>query len=61
MEKSITQSAAELSKTAPRITIKMIPKDRIGELIGPGGKISALSLNKVKLTSTLTMMKGYYF
>lgn len=38
MEKSITQSAAELSKTAPRITIKMIPKDRIGELIGPGGK-----------------------
>ena len=38
MEKSITQSATELSKTAPRITIKMIPKDRIGELIGPGGK-----------------------
>ena len=38
MEKSITKSVAELSKTAPRITIKMIPKDRIGELIGPGGK-----------------------
>ncbi|MCE9500165.1 MAG: polyribonucleotide nucleotidyltransferase [Leptospira sp.] len=38
MEKSISKSAADLSVTAPRITIKMIPKDRIGELIGPGGK-----------------------
>jgi polyribonucleotide nucleotidyltransferase len=38
MEKSITKSVDELSVTAPRITIKMIPKDRIGELIGPGGK-----------------------
>ncbi|MCX7999365.1 MAG: S1 RNA-binding domain-containing protein, partial [Leptospiraceae bacterium] len=27
------------SKTAPRILIKQIPKDRIGELIGPGGKM----------------------
>jgi polyribonucleotide nucleotidyltransferase len=38
MEKSISKSAGELSKIAPRITIKTIPKDRIGELIGPGGK-----------------------
>jgi len=38
MEKSISKSASELSRTAPRITIKSIPKDRIGELIGPGGK-----------------------
>ncbi len=38
MEKAITTSAENLSKTAPRITVKMIPKDRIGELIGPGGK-----------------------
>jgi polyribonucleotide nucleotidyltransferase len=38
MEKSISKSANELCKIAPRITIKTIPKDRIGELIGPGGK-----------------------
>lgn len=38
MEKAISSSAKELSKTAPRITMKTIPKDRIGELIGPGGK-----------------------
>jgi polyribonucleotide nucleotidyltransferase len=38
MEKTISVSAKDLSRTAPRITVKMIPKDRIGELIGPGGK-----------------------
>ncbi|HNH10989.1 MAG TPA: S1 RNA-binding domain-containing protein, partial [Leptospiraceae bacterium] len=38
MEKAISSSAADLSITAPRITMKSIPKDRIGELIGPGGK-----------------------
>ncbi|MCB1178500.1 MAG: polyribonucleotide nucleotidyltransferase [Leptospiraceae bacterium] len=38
MEKSISKSAENLSSNAPRITIKEIPKDRIGELIGPGGK-----------------------
>lgn len=38
MEKSISSSVKELSTNAPRITIKSIPKERIGELIGPGGK-----------------------
>jgi polyribonucleotide nucleotidyltransferase len=38
MFKSIPKVAAELADNAPRITVKMIPKDRIGELIGPGGK-----------------------
>lgn len=38
MERSILKSVSELSLTAPKVTIKMIPKDRIGELIGPGGK-----------------------
>ncbi|MDX1960705.1 MAG: polyribonucleotide nucleotidyltransferase [Leptospiraceae bacterium] len=38
MDKSISQSAESLSSNAPRITMKTIPKDRIGELIGPGGK-----------------------
>ncbi|NUM42877.1 MAG: S1 RNA-binding domain-containing protein, partial [Leptospiraceae bacterium] len=38
MNKVISAVAKDLSKTAPRITVRMIPKDRIGELIGPGGK-----------------------
>ncbi len=38
MDNYIPKAAADLSKTAPRVTIKMVPKDRIGELIGPGGK-----------------------
>jgi len=38
MSKVISSVAKDLSKTAPRITVRMIPKDRIGELIGPGGK-----------------------
>jgi polyribonucleotide nucleotidyltransferase len=38
MEKAISVAAKELSKTAPRISVRTIPKDRIGELIGPGGK-----------------------
>jgi polyribonucleotide nucleotidyltransferase len=39
MEKSISSSVKELSLKAPRIVMKSIPKERIGELIGPGGKI----------------------
>ncbi|TGK00918.1 polyribonucleotide nucleotidyltransferase [Leptospira semungkisensis] len=38
MEKSISKAADTVSRTAPRIIVKHIPKDRIGELIGPGGK-----------------------
>ncbi|GBF38087.1 polyribonucleotide nucleotidyltransferase [Leptospira johnsonii] len=38
MEKSISKAADSVSRTAPRIIVKYIPKDRIGELIGPGGK-----------------------
>ena len=39
MNKVISQVKGNLSANAPRITIKQIPKDRIGELIGPGGKM----------------------
>jgi polyribonucleotide nucleotidyltransferase len=39
MEKSISKVAESLSDNAPRIHIKQIPKDRIGEMIGPGGKM----------------------
>lgn len=38
MLKSIPKVADQLSDLAPRISFRMIPKDRIGELIGPGGK-----------------------
>ncbi|MGJ4789598.1 polyribonucleotide nucleotidyltransferase [Leptospira koniambonensis] len=38
MEKSISKAADSVSRTAPKIIVKYIPKDRIGELIGPGGK-----------------------
>ncbi len=39
MNKAISSVKGDLSATAPRITQKQIPKDRIGELIGPGGKM----------------------
>ncbi|TGL37565.1 polyribonucleotide nucleotidyltransferase [Leptospira perdikensis] len=39
MNKSISAVKGNLSNNAPRITLKQIPKDRIGELIGPGGKM----------------------
>jgi polyribonucleotide nucleotidyltransferase len=38
MESIIAQPRAELSPYAPRITQIKIPVDKIGELIGPGGK-----------------------
>ncbi|MCW7470538.1 polyribonucleotide nucleotidyltransferase [Leptospira kanakyensis] len=39
MNKAISSVKGNLSNNAPRITLKQIPKDRIGELIGPGGKM----------------------
>lgn len=38
MAKAIDTSRAELNGNAPRIVAINIPKDKIGELIGPGGK-----------------------
>ncbi|WCL48085.1 polyribonucleotide nucleotidyltransferase [Leptospira sp. GIMC2001] len=38
MLKSVDKVADSIALTAPRIVVKQIPKDRIGELIGPGGK-----------------------
>ncbi|MCL1856782.1 MAG: polyribonucleotide nucleotidyltransferase [Kiritimatiellaeota bacterium] len=38
MESVIAAPRAELSPHAPRITTVKIPEDKIGELIGPGGK-----------------------
>jgi polyribonucleotide nucleotidyltransferase len=39
MSKAISEPRKELSPMAPRITTIQIPSDRIGELIGPGGKV----------------------
>ncbi|MCJ7472886.1 MAG: polyribonucleotide nucleotidyltransferase [Actinobacteria bacterium] len=38
MLETISESRPELSKAAPKITTFKIPKDKIGEIIGPGGK-----------------------
>jgi polyribonucleotide nucleotidyltransferase len=38
MEKAITKPKGELSKFAPKVVRAEIPVDKIGELIGPGGK-----------------------
>ena len=38
MDAVINKSSRELSKNAPRVLKRSIPKDKIGELIGPGGK-----------------------
>lgn len=39
MLEAIPESRKNLSKIAPKITTFKIPKDKIGEVIGPGGKI----------------------
>jgi polyribonucleotide nucleotidyltransferase len=39
MAQTIPTPRSELSKYAPRITLLRIPVDKIGEVIGPGGKI----------------------
>lgn len=39
MDTVLTAPRQELSKYSPRLEAVMIPKDRIGEIIGPGGKM----------------------
>jgi len=38
MDKTLGKARTELSKYAPKLTMIKIPVDRIGDLIGPGGK-----------------------
>jgi polyribonucleotide nucleotidyltransferase len=38
MEKAISEPRKEIASTAPQVTSTKIPEDKIGELIGPGGK-----------------------
>lgn len=53
MKKTLPEARPELSPYAPKILTLSIPKDRIGEVIGPGGKtinaIIAASLDKVTI------------
>src|SRR3546814_13696657 len=39
MSKALTQSREGVSENAPRITVINIPKDKIREVIGSGGKV----------------------
>ncbi|MCB1160276.1 MAG: polyribonucleotide nucleotidyltransferase, partial [Leptospiraceae bacterium] len=48
MERYISKVADSISELAPRISFKTIPKDRIGELIGPGGKNIRAIIEKSK-------------
>ncbi|OGK13790.1 polyribonucleotide nucleotidyltransferase [Candidatus Roizmanbacteria bacterium RIFCSPHIGHO2_01_FULL_38_15] len=38
MLKAISKSRGEVSKFAPKVTVITVPQDKIGEVIGPGGK-----------------------
>lgn len=38
IEKAIEKPRVEISKFAPKVAVEKIPVDKIGELIGPGGK-----------------------
>jgi polyribonucleotide nucleotidyltransferase len=39
MSKALTSARGEVSNNAPRITVIMVPKDKIREVIGSGGKV----------------------
>jgi polyribonucleotide nucleotidyltransferase len=49
MSKTLTASKPELAEHAPQIKKLMVPKDRIGEIIGPGGKIIKDIIEKTKV------------
>jgi polyribonucleotide nucleotidyltransferase len=46
MEKCLTESRTDVSKYAPRVTSLKINQDKIGELIGPGGKMIKSIIDK---------------
>ena len=39
LEETLAKPRPDISQYAPRITVLMVPKDRIRDIIGPGGKI----------------------
>lgn len=51
MEKTISAPRKEMSPYAPRIVTIMIPQDKIGEVIGPGGKTIRKMIEETGVTS----------
>ncbi|MFI4983842.1 MAG: polyribonucleotide nucleotidyltransferase [Rickettsiales bacterium] len=49
MAEAITESRAKISSNAPQIKSFTIPKDKIGELIGPGGKVIKHIIEQTKV------------
>jgi len=39
MDATIKEPRRELSKFAPKVTVMTVPKEKIGEIIGPGGRV----------------------
>jgi len=39
MEQTLKEHRSKLSEYAPKVIMMMVPKDRIGEIIGPGGRV----------------------
>jgi len=50
MEKTISSSKPELSRYAPRMYKLVIPQDKIGNVIGPGGKTIRSIIDETKTT-----------
>jgi polyribonucleotide nucleotidyltransferase len=53
MEKTISESKAELKPHTPRINVVMIPREFIGAIIGPGGKIIQEMQREFETTITI--------
>ncbi|MBI3602520.1 MAG: polyribonucleotide nucleotidyltransferase [Candidatus Omnitrophica bacterium] len=51
MEATLSQPRSEMSPYAPRIVTIQIPQDKIGEVIGPGGKIIRRMIEESGVTS----------
>ncbi len=51
MEKTLPAPRAEMSPYAPRIVTLIIPQDKIGEIIGPGGKTIRRMIEESGVTS----------
>ena len=46
MDKAISTPNTELNKHAPRIVTRTVPKEKIRDVIGPGGKVIRGNIDK---------------
>ncbi|MBP6611472.1 MAG: S1 RNA-binding domain-containing protein, partial [Paludibacter sp.] len=53
IQETLTEPRTELKPNAPRIIVMMIPKEMIGAIIGPGGKI--IQAMQVETGATITI------